>query len=391
METVQKAEKNIRYYVFLRIFAKRVFLPLSAIYFIAYGGFTLQTIGLLASFYAMVQLFAELPTGYLADKIGKAYSIRIGAFLNVIATLLYVFYANKTGILIGQFLEALGYSFLSGAGDALVHDSLVVTRREGDYTRVVSHAQSRALLINAGIIALVPMTYKIDPRLPFLIGTVAYVLLLLAGFKMHDVAIRATKKVRLRRPSFKRLLQFRGLLVYGLLFGAVAAFYTAPSDFNNIAMKEFGLKPELLGWVFAAASLVGALLGRYFHHLKEIPLRAYLYLDSFINVLSFLAIFSGNLVVLLVTFLINMSFWRYRKFIYQDYFLRLYPTKYKATLLSAMNYTEELNSIWIPAVVSFLVGVYGLEKGFGVFSIIAALICAVYIHVSLRILQPKKD
>ena len=71
MNQLKTANRNIKLYIFVRIFAKRVFLPLSAIYFMDQVGFTIQDIGLLAAFYCFIQLLVEVPTGYFADRVDR--------------------------------------------------------------------------------------------------------------------------------------------------------------------------------------------------------------------------------------------------------------------------------------------------------------------------------
>ncbi len=64
---ISQANRNIKYYIWVRIFAKRVFLPITAIYFIDTAGLTIKDIGLLSAYFSLIQFFAEVPTGYFAE------------------------------------------------------------------------------------------------------------------------------------------------------------------------------------------------------------------------------------------------------------------------------------------------------------------------------------
>lgn len=181
------ADQNLKYFVFIRIFAKRVFLPLTAIYFMDHGNFSIREIGILSAYFSVIQLLVEVPTGYFADRIGRVASLRIGAILAGIATLFYVLLQNKTTIYLGVALEAIGYSFLGGAGEALVHDSLQYKNQLSKYTAIMSHNMALSLLVNAVFVTLASLTYPLDPRLPFALGTLAYFLLFLSTYKLHDL------------------------------------------------------------------------------------------------------------------------------------------------------------------------------------------------------------
>ena len=383
MDQLKTANRNIKLYVFVRIFAKRVFIPLTAIYFIDTSGFTIREIGLLSAFFSLIQLLAEVPTGYFADRIGRVASIRVGAILAAFATTIYVYIHHKTGIYLGVMLEALGYSFLGGAGEALIHDSLVIKNKVADYTKVLSRTQSVSLIANAALIALVPMTYTINKTYPFVIGTLAYLLLFTFALFMHDV----TRSVSVATHKFQGLTHIAGkrhLLLFALTFGIIAAMYTSPSDMFNIALRDYGINVSLIGWVYALGSILGALIGPVFHHLRKLRLSSYLLIDVTSLLSVYLAAFTRQPYLLVAAVIFGIGFWRYRRIIYQDYLLTIYPTKYKATLISAMNNLEQLNAIWLPLLITSSVYYFGISRGLGLIGLFGLFIAPFFVYSTLR-------
>jgi MFS family permease len=373
----RQVRRNLRCFVVLKMFAKRVFVPLAAIYFVDVSGLTLKEIGALTAWFAAVQFLAEVPTGYFADKIGRTYGIRVGALLNIVAMLCYIFWQHRSGVFIGATFEALGYAFYNGAGEALVHDSLAVQKRERDYTKVLSRAQSKALVVNGVLLALVPMTYTIDKRLPFAVGIVAYAILFAAGSIMGEVR-HSVSLARPRRPSLKKLFEKRQLIGFAVFFGFISALFIGILDFNNLAMQDIGLRPERLGWIYAISSFVGIGMGFYMHLLKKVPAWTYAGLDALVIALPLLAAWNRSIELLIAAVILYMSFFRYRRIIYQDYLLTLYPTRYKATLLSAMNNVEALNLLWVPVAISFAVASKGLPFGLGLTGVAVLLVMPFY-------------
>lgn len=383
MNQIAVADRNIKLYIFVRIFAKRVFIPITAIYFIDTAGFTIRDIGLLSAFFSLVQLLAEVPTGYFADRIGRVQSIRMGAILAAIATTIYVFIHHKTGIYLGVMLEALAYSFLGGAGEALIHDSLVVKDKVADYTKILSRTQSVSLIANAVLIALVPMTYGLNKAYPFAIGTLAYLILIAFTFFMHDVS-RASSIVKHKFEGLTRVIRKRHILLFAITFGIIAALYTSPNDMFNIALRDYGINVSLIGWVYALGSVVGALIGPVFHHLRKLRLSTYLLIDVTSLLSVYLAAYTRQPYILATAVIFGIAFWRYRRIIYQDYLLTLYPTSYKATLISAMNNLEQLNSIWLPLVITSAVYTFGISRGLGLIGLFALSISPIFIYSTLR-------
>lgn len=373
------AQRNLWLYPIQKIFNKRVFLPIVPIYFTEYVGFSIPQLGLLAALLALIMLVLSVPTGYFADRFGRVKALRIGALLLTLSTLLYAGWPTKTGIVIGVMLEASGFAFIGGAGQSLVHDSLDVLDRKKDYSKVLSRAQSLALVLNALFIALVPLTYTVDPRLPFAIGTLAFLALLAATFAMRDVEKHRVKAMQWRGlKAIERLSGNVTMLLAIVFFGIIGAAYFS-FDIVTIGLRELGFEPEFLGWVFASASLVGAVMGLFIHKLKQLSLSAYMLLDVGILVVLFLAGFSGNVWFLAVMAILSVGFWRYRRIIYQDHLLERFTTGYKSTLLSVMATTESLAALWVPIATTGAVGALGVVNGFGLLAVAATVVGVIYL------------
>ncbi len=379
-----QADRNIKYYVWVRIFAKRVFLPITAIYFIDTTGLTIKDIGLLSAYFSLIQFLAEVPTGYFADRIGRVRSLRIGTLLAAIATTTYVLFQHKTAIYIGVGLEALGYSFMGGAGEALIHDSLTAKNQTSLYTKIMSRNMAVSLVANAMLVSVATYTYRLDPRMPFALGTLCYLILLWATHYLSDIYPPKSKPLKISIPNFSFLTSHKSMLTFGLTFGIISALYTAPNDMFNIALREYGIKTEHLGLIYGLGSIVGAAVGPLNAYLRRLPANYYILVDSAVLLTLFASATSKNPYLLALVMVLAISFWRYRRIIYQDYLLRIYPNAYKATLVSTLNNLDQLNSIWLPIVVTALIYEFGISSGFGVVFIFTLFIVPIFYYSTTR-------
>lgn len=75
---------------------------------------------------------AEVPTGILADKIGRKWSVVIALLLQTLGEFLYLFAKDYFAFVFIAILAGIGYAFLSGANEALVYDTLPEENREGE-------------------------------------------------------------------------------------------------------------------------------------------------------------------------------------------------------------------------------------------------------------------
>ena len=381
---ISQANKNIKYYIWVRIFAKRVFLPITAIYFIDTAGLTIKDIGLLSAYFSLIQFLAEVPTGYFADRIGRVKSLRIGTILAALATSIYVLFHTKSAIYLGVGLEALGYSFMGGAGEALIHDSLSAKNQTSLYTKIMSHNMAVSLVVNAVLVALATYTYRLDPRLPFILGTLCYLILLLSTTQLSDIYPPKKKRLQFQLPSFPFLISHKSMLAFGLTFGIISALYTSPNDMFNIALREYGIRAEHLGLIYGLGSIVGSLFGPINSYLRSLSARYYVLIDSAVLLTLFASATTKNPYLLAVVMVLAISFWRYRRIIYQDYLLQIYPNAYKATLVSTLNNLEQINSIWMPVVITAAIHQYGISTGFSIIFGFTLLIAPVFYISTVR-------
>jgi MFS family permease len=129
-------ERNLRRY---QAFAALSFAPIMIpviVLFWQQNGLDLFEIFLLQAVFAVAIVLLEVPTGLVADRVGKRTSLVWGM---AIATLGMVAYALGTSFVtfaIAELLLALGLSFWSGAGSALLYDTLSALGREDDFRRI---------------------------------------------------------------------------------------------------------------------------------------------------------------------------------------------------------------------------------------------------------------
>lgn len=361
-----KMWRNVHLFGFYKIFTKRVFLPLISVYASTYAGLSISQIGIVAASASAVSILFETTTGFWADKHGRRRSARLGSLLAAIGTSLYVIAPSFVGIMCGSILIAVGYSFLSGAMEALIHDSLLVLKRGNDYAKIASRAQSIGLVGNAFFLATVPLLYPIDPRLPFLAGVIAYVVLFsLATFLTEPPEhIHPLKQPLLFIPAVRQVVTRKTLLFF-VFAGFTSGIVISMIDLLNLGFVELGVKPEQLGLLFAVASLVAAAFGLVVHHLKRLTFHQFASIGVIVNGLTF-TVFGliQNRWAAITMFIISMSLWRYERTMYHHYILQAHgDTKYKATLLSVSNNFQQVHEVWLVLLVTGIAQQVGVLAG----------------------------
>ena len=104
--------------------------------YLAGRGFSLVQLGLLEAIFHITSFLMEVPTGSVADIWGRKTS-RIAGRISYGLSLVFMLHSSTFLFQVVAFiLSALGYNLESGAGDALLYDSLLLDGEEGRYTKV---------------------------------------------------------------------------------------------------------------------------------------------------------------------------------------------------------------------------------------------------------------
>lgn len=104
--------------------------------YLAYCGMNLMQIGLLEGIYHATSIVCEIPSGALADLVGRRKSMMLGRICVTISCIIMLFTRNFWWFAISFLLQALGNNFNSGSEEALVYDSMICLGEEEDYIRI---------------------------------------------------------------------------------------------------------------------------------------------------------------------------------------------------------------------------------------------------------------
>ncbi len=390
--------RNLRLYGWFKVFNKRVFLPITAIYLVEVGHVSLAGIGVIAAATGLVSLLAQMPTGYIADRYTRRFALMSGSLLLAGGVGVLVFLPSLVGGLVAGVFSGIGFAFISGSGQALIHDCLEQCGQGDQYIKAMGRAQSRGLIGNIILVGLVPMTYTIDKRLPFILGVVAFLILLVISWSFiepkREERSADTRHIKEITMAMRLFINKRTLLLFvavGLVFG----LYSAPTDYSNIILKNLGLLPQYIGWAFAASSLLAAIGGYGIHYLQRFSFKAFMFLDILLCCGFFVLVgATRNLTLVIIAFLLNLGFWRLRSIVYQYHLLELFKgTRHKAMLVSLLGFGEQLFVVVLPLVFALCIARWGYYAGYtGIGLVTGLLLCAMVIigFAALRRTSSKK-
>lgn len=238
------------------------YLPVGIVYLTHVRGYGLGVVGLTQAAFTIGMMAAEIPTGYVGDRIGRRASLAVGKALSAVALTAYVFVQSPLGYVVLNLVWAVGWAFRSGTEDAWLYDLLASHGEAAGFTRISSRANTLLLVTSAGTAIAAGVLVNVSWALPFFANAALTslgipILLTLPAvsddttdgrtFTLDD-AIK-TLRLQATRP------EIRWLVVYAALFYGL---YEMTRSFEQPAAVAVGVPVTGLGVLYAGFKLVSA-------------------------------------------------------------------------------------------------------------------------------------
>lgn len=140
--------------------------------FLLWNDLTFAQIGLLSAVSAILVVVLEVPTGYLADRIGRRNALALGMAAMTASIVGFVFASSFVEFAVLYALWSLSISLQSGTADAWLYDTLSEVLRDGEFTRVRGRGGAVYQWASAVTMVLGGFLYVVHPTYPFVASAV---------------------------------------------------------------------------------------------------------------------------------------------------------------------------------------------------------------------------
>lgn len=184
----QSHNRNVLLYYIINIALNMWFTE--AVWYFYWGRFAPYTVvGLIFSITSVLQLVAVIPTGVLADMFGQKKSVVVGLGALFIGTIGITCGQTIWHLFVGVIFQSIGRSFITGALDALVFESLKREGKSHTFDSVVSFNMQLTILVFALTVIPGGWMYHTYFRLAYILTSAAYGVAFAASFFMQEVHI----------------------------------------------------------------------------------------------------------------------------------------------------------------------------------------------------------
>lgn len=209
-------------------------------------------------------LLAEIPSGVVADKLGKKKTIIVAFLLCALGAFGVALASTKFAILIFFMLVNSGWSLYSGAAEALAYDSLADHHKSADFDSVISYAHILGIVSLAFTSLAGGPLYEWQFRLPHIAWGVFYLLGFFLAFFLTEPKSEKFESLEIDNSFTTHFIDgikhiFSGKLIYfiPLLFVAGSIFFIYDYGFLlPVMMLKFGFESFDQSILFAVMSLI---------------------------------------------------------------------------------------------------------------------------------------
>lgn len=253
-------KRNITLFYFNRVFTGlRFMIPIWVTFYL--DRMTFQQMGYTEITTFLITVLFELPSGALADLIGRKITMICGYLLTGISFVMISVSGSFEVILFWCVINGLGIALTSGSDIALLYDSMKEIKIEKNFSKVMANGAilGRAALLISSILGA--YLFRIREYLPYMFvgfGVISAAISTLFAREPHIDSEKFTIKGYLMKFKEGAKESFR--TYYSTLMGA---FYIIIFSVGLILMYYYeqpyiswlGFSEEETGWIFAAVAL----------------------------------------------------------------------------------------------------------------------------------------
>lgn len=262
--------KNIRLlYLFTFLKSLHFFGAVGLAFYLDWGKLDYTRIFVLESVFVFCVFFLEIPTGTVADKFGRKYSLALGGLFSGTGFIVFGCTNAYPVFFAANFLCAVGLTLFSGADKALLYDTLLEHGKTGEGRHFISRYEAFG---TAGMLIGFPAgsllagsklwAYPKSMAVCFMLSGVVYLLAGALALFLHE----PPRKEKIKDPLKEGLEGLRFVFTHAKLRGYAFNFAAVSSVsffvfwFYQTLTRLAGLPLSVNGFVAAGFNLMGTLL-----------------------------------------------------------------------------------------------------------------------------------
>ncbi len=356
--------------------------------FLASRGLSLFEIGIMESIFHITSFTMEIPTGMVADLYGRKFSRLLGRLMTIISFLIMLFSHTTIFFALSFVLQAIGYNLESGAGEALIYDSMKEINQEDEYIKVKGKTEVFFQIASVFSLLLGGYLGTIDYRYVYMTAIAFSSIAFLEALTFKEPTIGKVKHLASPLLTFKKQLRdsFNALkidkrIVFLIISAEIfATFVTTEFFYIQNLLKSQGQTEFQIGLLLSASSLAAAFGAANTYKLEiKFSFKKLLIMLSAAGIVSFWGMTTSFIIpsFIFITVVESVLF-----IVMGNYINKLIKSEQRATLLSLQSMAFSFFMIVIFPIVGKLGDSYSLQTSFVFIAVLSTIALSIIIYIS---------
>lgn len=234
-------------------------MPILMIYFKELGLSSEEAFRLKAIYSITIVLF-EIPSGYLADLLGRRKTLIMGAFLGTLGFAFYSISEAFAMLVIAEITLGIGQSMISGSDSALLYDSLKELKQEKNYTKQEGKVTAIGNIAEAVSAILGGLLAYQSIRTPFFFQTAIAFIAIPSALTIIEPLTSKTHKSNSIIKQFIKQVKANPLLLKNIMYSSVTGTATLTMAWLYQLFIKEDLKFDLIT-IGAIAAVLNFVIG----------------------------------------------------------------------------------------------------------------------------------
>lgn len=369
-----------------------LFMPIVVLFY-EDNGLEMRHVFILQAIYSVSIVVLEIPSGFLADAMGRKKTIVIGTVLGTLGFATYSFSYGFVGFLIAEIILGIGQSLISGADSALLYDTLLESGKKEKYIKYEGRLISVGNFSEAIAGILGGLLATLSLRYPYYAQTLIAAIAVPASILLKEPD---THK-KMLTISFKNILQvvkyalhdnkeLKWNIIFSSVIGAstlTMAWFVQPY-FKLIALPLafFGLMWTLLNLTVGFSSMFADKIENYFKF-KKLLIGITIFIPAGFIFISQINTLWGIAVLFIFYYIRGIA-----TPVLKDYINKLCDSDVRATVLSVRNFVIRIIFAILGPFVGWYTDNFSLQQALLITGIIILALASATLIIHLR--QRKK-
>ena len=273
-EEIQNKKINARLYPIYKMLSWDLLFYYSIIflYLVQAKNFSASQVMLGEAFFTASCFALQIPIGLLVDKIGKKRSLVIANICMCLFSFILLIIQNFNQLLIGYFIDAIGYVLKTVCETNILYDSLPIGKKRGNlYSEIDGIGASRYYVVDAITSLIAGYAFVLNPYLPIIFCFIANIISTILATRFRSIKLQ-NEQAEVKegvREYFRQLgeaIRFtkksKRIFCLLLYFGLVSGLIYNLTTFRSSVLEGISIPEHYFGIIFAISQMVAAICAK---------------------------------------------------------------------------------------------------------------------------------